>query len=307
MATVTVNRTSQRFYSTPQPEADVTVIHTTEGMSWPGYNGGGSAPHATIRAIPGKGIEVREHIDFSKYAKALMNLPGGVETNRRGVLQFELIGTCDEKHKGSSSWYFWPDADDVVLQALADYLRPIHTKYGIPAKAPSFKAYRPGGKSTSGGSYGRSNGVRMSGAEWIKFQGICGHQHVPENDHGDPGNFPIAKLLKFLGGSTSKPQSGRPFLTEDGVMDVGTIKAIQTFVGASRTGVMDKPTIKRLQNWAGVTQDGVIGPITTRAVQKRISAPQTGSWNLRSKSDPTTRAFEAYLNRGTRRRLAAQG
>lgn len=164
-------------------------------MSWPGYAGGGQAPHCTVRAVPGKGIVVREHTPFSQHAKALMNLPGGVETNRRGVIQFELIGTCDPIHKGKSAWFYWPDADDVVLKALADYLRPIHAKYRIPAKAPKFLAYPS--------SYGGERGQRMSFAAWNSFKGICGHQHVPENDHGDPGAFPIDKLLKFLGGTST--------------------------------------------------------------------------------------------------------
>lgn len=192
MATFTVDATSQRFGSASQPEPDVCVLHTTEGMSWPGYSGGGEAPNATIKPIPGKGIQVREHIDFDCYAKALMNLPGGVETNRRGVIQFELIGTCDPKHKGDPAWYYWPDADDAVLSALADYLRPILARYDIPHVAPGFLAYPD--------SYGSKRGQRMSNAAWDAFNGICGHQHVPENDHGDPGAFPIAALINYLNG-----------------------------------------------------------------------------------------------------------
>lgn len=199
--TVSVDRTSQRFSSGAQPEPDVCVIHTTEGMGWPGYNGGSSAPHATIEAIPGKGIKVREHIDFMQNAKALVNVPGGVQTNLRGVAQFELKGTCDPKHKGDPDWYFWPDADDVVLAALAEYLRPILTRFQIPFTAPTFQAY-----SASYGARGRTNTVRFTNAQWIAFQGICGHQHVPENVHGDPGAFPIAKLIALLRGTTRKEE-----------------------------------------------------------------------------------------------------
>jgi peptidoglycan hydrolase-like protein with peptidoglycan-binding domain len=211
MATISIDRTTQRFSSSAQPEPDVDVLHTTEGMSWPGYAGGGEAPHGTIRPLPGKGILVREHIDFDLFAKALMNLPGGVETNRRGALQFELMGTCDEKHKGDPDWYFWPDADDVVLTALADYLRPIHAKYLIPNSAPLFKAYRPDGVHTQGGSYGPNNGVRFDGPTWLRYNGIVGHMHVPENDHGDPGAFPIAKLMTLLAaGGTSVVTPPKP-------------------------------------------------------------------------------------------------
>ena len=28
---------------------NIIVVHTTEGGSWPGYNGGGYAPHVTLR------------------------------------------------------------------------------------------------------------------------------------------------------------------------------------------------------------------------------------------------------------------
>lgn len=184
---VTVDRTAQRFTSGAQPEADVCCLHTTEVWGWPGYAGGGQAPHATIKPIAGKGLEVREHIPTTQYAKALMNLPGGVETNRRGVLQYEMMGTCDPRRK--NDMYFWPDADDVVLSALAGYLRPILATYKIPLVSPPFKAYPA--------SYG-SNGVRFTNAQWNSFNGICGHEHVPENVHGDPGAFPIGRLISFL-------------------------------------------------------------------------------------------------------------
>lgn len=198
MATVTIDRTSQRFGSSVQPEPDVCVEHTTEVMAWPNYQDGGQAPHATIWPLPGVGVKVREHIPWTQNAKALMNLPGGVETNRRGVIQFELVGTCDPRHRGDPKWFFWPDADDVVLEALADYQRPILAQFGIPHAAPPFQAY-----SASYGPRGKTNTVRMSNAQWLAFQGICGHQHVPENTHGDPGAFPIDRFLAFLNGDTT--------------------------------------------------------------------------------------------------------
>lgn len=207
--TVSIDARTQRFSSALQPEPDVCCLHTTEGMSWPGYSGGGEAPHATIEAIPGVGIRVREHIDPTMYAKALMNLPGGVETNRRGVLQYELMGTCDPKHKGDPAWYYWPDADDVVLAALADYLRPILKRFLIPHTAPAFLPYPA--------SYGSARGQRFSFAQWTAFNGICGHQHVPENDHGDPGAFPIGRLIAALNGD-STPTPAAPAETDEDIM-----------------------------------------------------------------------------------------
>ena len=37
----------------------------------------------------------------------------------------------------------------------------------------------------------------MSIPEWRNAYGIVGHQHVPENVHGDPGDLKIARLLRF--------------------------------------------------------------------------------------------------------------
>lgn len=201
---VTVNRTAQRFSSGAQAAPRMVLLHTTEGGGWPSYGGGSSAPHATIKPLPGKGIEVREHIPFGQFAKALQNRPGGVQTNTSGVLQFELMGTCDARSAGSM--YYWPDADDKVLEALADYLGPIMSKYGIPARADvTFKSYNRGQVPSS---YGLNNGVRMSFSKWNSYRGICGHQHAPENDHGDPGDFPISKLLAHLGGKSAPSQTG---------------------------------------------------------------------------------------------------
>jgi len=190
VATVTVDSTSQRYTSATQPEPDILLLHTTEGMSWPGYALGKQAPHDTVKAIPGKGIEVRRHYPYDQYSRSLENDAGGVETNRRGVIQIELRGTCDPKHRNDPAWYFWPDADDAVLSALADYYRPLMAKYGIPARAMhEFLAYPA--------SYGNSP-ARLTFAEWTNGSGIAGHSGAPENAHGDPGAFPIDRFIQFL-------------------------------------------------------------------------------------------------------------
>ena len=201
-----------------QPEPDIIVLHTTEGMGWPTYSGGSMAPHDTIRAVPGKGIDVRRHMSYDRNAKALVNAAGGVQTNKRGVIQFELVGTCDPKYRGNKSWFFWPDADDTVLRALADYLRPIAAKYGIPAVAPKFLPYPS--------SYGNKQGQRFTFAQWNTFNGFCGHQHVPENDHGDPGAFPIAKLLGFITNTSTPPTSEEDDMFTDA--DRATLEALAT-------------------------------------------------------------------------------
>jgi hypothetical protein len=266
-------------------------------MGWPGYSGGGEAPHKTIEAIPGKGIAVRRHIPLGQYAKALMNLPGGVETNRRGVLQYELKGTCDPKHRGDRSWYYWPDADDTVLRALADELRPDLTLYGIPFSAPAFLPYPS--------SYGSRGGQRMSGAEWNTFNGICGHQHVPENDHGDPGAFPIARLVAFLGAGSASPVTRatqqvsravrRDPLVVDGVMGPNTIRQWQKVMGTPVDGVISRPSslIARVQRSLKVIPDGYLGPVTWKAIQRRLGVSADGV-----PGPVTIKALQRRLNSG---------
>lgn len=46
------------------------------------------------------------------------------------------------------------------------------------------------------GSYGTGAAQRLSGSAWQTYRGVCGHMHVPENSHGDPGNIPIGSILE---------------------------------------------------------------------------------------------------------------
>ncbi|MFE0104127.1 N-acetylmuramoyl-L-alanine amidase [Streptomyces sp. NPDC059009] len=176
---------------------NVIVLHTTEGSSFPSYGGGGSAPNFTV-----KGTTVRQHFDANESSRALVNKSGGVATNTLNVVQIELVGTCV---KGGPGLY-WPNATDADMKGLVDLVKWLTTTYpGIPlvATLKPWLAYPA--------SYGSKNKQRMTFAEWNKFRGICGHQHVPENDHGDPGNFPISRLIalvKSAGGSSSGSSSG---------------------------------------------------------------------------------------------------
>lgn len=161
-------------------------LHTTEGSGWPTYQGWKVNPHATIMPNPGVGVTVRQHIPFSGSSFALRNLDGGVQTNRDYVFQFELIGTCEKGGPG----YYWPGADDAVLLDLFDkVIEPLSKAFGIPLVARDFKAYPS--------SYGNSS-VRMSGAAFDNYSGWLGHQHVPENAHGDPGAFPWDRMIQLV-------------------------------------------------------------------------------------------------------------
>jgi hypothetical protein len=113
----------------------------------------------------------------SEPGKSLVNLPGGVETNRRGgVYQIEIVGRAVDV----------PNYDDAWYERLRVRLLVICNFTGTPYVFPlPFQPYPQ--------SYGK-NLVRLNYDDWQTVEGLVGHQHVPENDHGDPGALDITRL-----------------------------------------------------------------------------------------------------------------
>lgn len=195
-------------------ESNTIVVHTTEGTSVPGYRGGGDAPNFT--ALPdfrNHDLNFYQHFDFDISSRALVNLSGGVETNTLNACQIELVGTCDPRHRHSWSgaeagedYLYWPDAPDWALKSLAKFIKWAHEHHGVRIHSGLDWLPYPD-------SYGNSS-ARMSSSEWLNFYGVCGHSHVPENDHGDPGDLKIERLLDFAKGATppkaedTTPQGG---------------------------------------------------------------------------------------------------
>jgi hypothetical protein len=219
---------SQWFASAYQgdtmPHPNVIVLHTTEGSSWPSYGGGSQAPTFTVQPDG----RVRQHFPANMSARALVNKPGGVETNTLNVVQIELVGTCAKGGPG----VFWPTATDAQLAGLAKLVTWLAATYPIPLKSTARKwlAYPS--------SYGSAGGQRMTASEWEGFSGLCGHQHVPENDHGDPGNFPIARLLQ----AAQTPTTTTPVKETSSVATISDADArkIATTV-LTIDGVIDNP------------------------------------------------------------------
>ena len=184
----------------------VAVVHTTETAGWPSYNGGTTAPNYTgLPPIGSRMGQWRGHFPDEKSSRALQNDAGGVETNTLNAVQLELIGTCDPAHEhrwgnlvAGRDYVYWPDATPAQLNWLGAILADFHERHGLKLVAPAvFKAYP--------GSYGEHNGVRLSFAEWRNAAGVYGHQHIPENDHGDPGSLAIGIALNHAKSLVYKP------------------------------------------------------------------------------------------------------
>jgi peptidoglycan hydrolase-like protein with peptidoglycan-binding domain len=165
------------------------VLHSTEGGSWPGYAGGGTAPHFTVDP---RARSARQHFPLTSAARALVAPVDGTHTNTGGPIQVEIIGTCDPRN---GALPFVLDLDDGALGYLAGLLRAISDPTGIPLTSSVTWLPYPS-------SYG-ANGVRLTAEQWATYSGVLGHQHVPGNAHGDPGALNVARLLELAGAAPS--------------------------------------------------------------------------------------------------------
>lgn len=155
------------------------VIHTTQSVSYTPskyeYYGHSNPPHFTV-AKSSSGARVFQHYSVKVAARALANMDGGVQTNRQCAIQIEIA---------------WRAENIAALplpmkDALRGLIRWINAQCGIKRAAPAFYGSE---------AYGNGSEARMEAAEWTSFNGWCGHQHVPENIHWDPGKIDIEYLL----------------------------------------------------------------------------------------------------------------
>jgi hypothetical protein len=238
-------------------EVNVVVLHTTEGRNLPDYGGGGSAPNLT--AVPDfavKKLTWFQHFDIDISSRALRNLAGGVATNTNNVVQVELVGTCDPAIRSKwvkaglvqdKDFVFWPQAPGWARRDVAGFLAWAHVQHGVPLVGPlKWPAYPT--------SYANGGGQRMSGAQWNAFKGVCGHMHVPENDHGDPGAIDFAELLRLAKGGV--PVASAPTeeiavaLTDDDIRKIGR----QVVTGANGMKAPDDTSIEwALSSYVGLT------------------------------------------------------
>lgn len=210
-------------------EVNTGCLHTTEGTSLPYYDGGATAPNFTaLPDIRAQRLDWHQHFDVDVSSRALANPSGGVETNTLNVVQVELVGTCNPAYRAmwgrriaGTDYLYWPDAPDWALRELAKFVAWAHDKHGIPLRSAVRWAAYPG-------SYGTSNGVRLTGSQWLGYYGWLGHQHVPENLHGDPGNLDFAKVLRY---------ATAPELPEDTVTEPAYTSLIQSLPAEVSPGV----------------------------------------------------------------------
>ncbi|MER6955020.1 hypothetical protein [Streptomyces sp. NPDC000618] len=209
--------------------------------------------------IAARKIRWHQHYDVDESARALANKLGGVETNTANAFQIELVGTCDDSKKTSwgsakagADYLHWPTAPDWALAEVAWLVRWLNTNHDIPLTCVSdWLAYgkdtrRPG---VTPASYGASP-ARMTAAKWQAFKGWCGHQHFPENDHGDPGSMNFARVIALAQGGTTPTQEEDMALTDAEIKAIGK----QVVTGANGAKSPDDPTVEwAVSSFLGLT------------------------------------------------------
>lgn len=178
--------------------ASLLLLHTCESDGTAEANAEylvriGAEPHWVFD--PRFGLdEAIQMLPYTQAGKALRNLAGGVETNRReqdkaagvDIIQVELVGYADRVAGYDDAWY----------AHLRAFIAEICAATGVPHIFPRRFATRYG------------DDVRYTPGEWNDpaLRGVIGHCHAPENDHWDPGPLDVARL---------QPTTPAPTHTED--------------------------------------------------------------------------------------------
>ena len=176
------------------------VLHTTEGTRLPAYT---SPPHFTVgRDGSGGAVQLWQHYPVSVAAKALRHPSGTPETNRHGAIQIEIIASAVNTPN-------LPTTDADLFQAIGMWMRWAEATAGVARLANH--AFN-----------GEASVVRLDDAAWASSAGWVGHQHVPNNDHWDPGQIDIATLLTIgvptptIGGAAPLGMPGSPLASHLG-------------------------------------------------------------------------------------------
>lgn len=186
-----VTQDFSKVYPGSEIAPDLFLLHSTEGSGWEPYDGGANAPHMTLKIDLSKPrrCELRQHYPANRNSRALVNAPGGAETNREDVFQLEIVATSGwaSAENPSAPWkaaFKITDLPDWALREIGRIWAWLHIEWGVPLSiAAPFVAW---------------NGRRptMTEEDWVNAVGLIGHQHVPEgNTHTDPGDIDAERIL----------------------------------------------------------------------------------------------------------------
>lgn len=207
-------------------------------------------------------------LPLNKAASALVH-PAGVETNHDGAVQVCVIGRAHDIHNLSAADLDW--LGTAVLAPIARVvpdlsLTNIATFYGDDCGFTLASA---------------DARQRFTASAWDNFGGQCGHQHVPGNDHWDPGALNVTRICataaKALGHAAPTPAkpAAAPAAVVHPTLRVGSTGTAVTELqrklrGAfgqvikmdGAYGVNTKAAVENVQRFFKLDVDGICGPKT---------------------------------------------
>lgn len=161
------------------------VIHEIQGNDSLGMIA--SHPYPPHRWYDPISRDLHETVPLDRSAFALYQYPHNpTKTNKGRALQVEVAGftsaTADETDQMLRNI-----AEDVVVP-LVQFARSQGGDIDLTDIRPIVSLSFAAREDWQG---------RMSDAEWREFNGICGHMHVPQNDHWDPGAMDLHKIAQY--------------------------------------------------------------------------------------------------------------
>lgn len=163
---------------------DKLMHHSTETSGLPGYPT--FAPNMTIDPFSRR---VWQHMRVDMSASTLRNPEStNVSENRDRVCQIEWVMYCDDKKKASS--HHISKLGEREYRFIAKVVAWFHEEWNIPLRSTVKWVAYPA-------SYGVRASQRLSSSEYDNYKGHLGHQHASGNDHGDPGNWDFARILRY--------------------------------------------------------------------------------------------------------------
>ena len=155
------------------------VFHTIEGE--PSADGfrrlaarHGNPPH--LWAMPSADL-LLQTIPLNRSAYALAR-PGSIQTNRLHAVQVELWGFAAKMGSATPETIAW--LADRLLTPVARLI-PLNLDRVSPIGSGE-------------ACYGTTSRCRMSAPEWRAFDGVTGHNRVPDNKHWDPGKLDLPAI-----------------------------------------------------------------------------------------------------------------
>lgn len=193
------------------------VLHDTESHGWVPL-------HYAVHFQAAPLTRFAQAIKLTESGFGLQHV-GGIDTNRACAIQTEVDAFAKDE-PWPSEWVDW----------LGHVHAPVMAVCGIRLVGPPHAG-------------------RMTDAEWQVFNGVCGHEHVPNqpDGHWDPGAFDWARFLTAASGAAPAPAPSPtpvPTIAPEATMFLVQEKGSATIhaIGAGPNGVTDL-TAANLPAW----------------------------------------------------------